>query len=158
MTALRPFLHEDSADLARLFRDSVETLAAEDYDEEQRLAWVTIADDEDAFAERLAKALTIVATEEDEAVGFASLKDGRLIDMLYVRPDVAREGVGAALVDALERLAAARGASEIEVAASDCAKPLFAARGYAAKARVSVDVGGEWLANTTMTRALEPRR
>ncbi|MBV1704661.1 MAG: GNAT family N-acetyltransferase, partial [Hyphomicrobiales bacterium] len=117
MTALRPYLPDDSAELARLFRDAVEILAAEDYDDDQRLAWASTADDEEIFAERLARALTIVAVEEGEAVGFASLKDGRVIEMLYVRPDVAREGVGTALVDALEKLAAARGASEIEVAA-----------------------------------------
>ena len=42
----------DAATLAALFRESVETLAAEDYDEEQRDAWASAADDEEAFAKR----------------------------------------------------------------------------------------------------------
>ena len=43
-------------------------------------------------------------------VGFASLKGAEHIDMLYVHPAAAGHGVGSMLIDALEKLAAARGA------------------------------------------------
>ena len=38
-------------------------------------------------------------------VGFASLANNETIDLLYVHPAVAGQGVGAMLVDALEKLA-----------------------------------------------------
>jgi putative acetyltransferase len=152
---LRPFLPADAPLLAELFRDSVETLAAEDYGEDQRAAWAAVADDEDAFARKLAGALTIVASLEGEVAGFASLRDGRLLDMLYVHPRAARRGVGSALADALEKLAAARGAEEIAVDASDAARDFFAARGYAAYQRNMRELGGEWLGNTTMKKKLK---
>ncbi len=66
-------------------------------------------EDEEALAKRLAGELTLVATLGESAVGFASLKDNTVIDMLYVHPAAARQGVATALVEALEKLATARG-------------------------------------------------
>jgi putative acetyltransferase len=58
------------------------------------------------------------------------------------------------LCDALEKLAAARGAKSLTVDASDNSEGFFAKRGYAAKQRNTVTVNGEWLANTTMQKSL----
>jgi putative acetyltransferase len=151
---LRPYLPSDAATLAELFRASIEELAAEDYDVDQREAWVSAADDEAAFAARLASALTIVALVSGETAGFASLKDNELFDMLYVRPEFARQGVGGALADAIEKLAGARGTKTLTVEASDTARDFFAARGYVAQSRNTVTIAGEWLGNTTMTKEL----
>lgn len=151
---LRPFLPADAATLAALFRASVEALAAEDYDEDQRAAWISAADDEEAFAAGLANALTIVALVDGEIAGFASLKDNTDFDMLYVRPDLARRGVGSALAEAIEKLAGARGTKTLSVDASDAARDFFAARGYVAKTRNTKTIAGQWLGNTTMTKEL----
>src|SRR5262249_27819328 len=83
-------------------------LTAEDYSEAQQAAWMASAGDEEAFGERLAGELTLVATIDGEAVGFAALKGKDEVDMLYVHPAVAGQGIGAQLMDALERYAAAR--------------------------------------------------
>lgn len=151
---LRPFLPADAPTLAALFRASVEELAAEDYDADQREAWISAADDEAAFAARLSGALTIVALMDGELAGFASLKDNQLFDMLYVRPDLAGQGVGGALADAIEKLAGARGVTKLTVEASDSARDFFAARGYVGQSRNTVTVAGEWLGNTTMIKEL----
>ncbi len=151
---LRPFLPADAATLATLFRASIETLAADDYDEDQREAWASVADDETALATRLANGLTIVALVDGAIAGFASLKDNSLFDMLYVRPRMARRGVGTALADAIEKLAGARGATKLIVEASDAARDFFAMRGYVAQQRNTVMIAGQWLGNTTMTKEL----
>lgn len=151
---LRPFLPSDAAALAALFRASVDQLAAEDYDADQREAWASVADDEVAFAARLGGELTIVALLGGEVAGFASLKDNTLFDMLYVRPDLAGQGVGAALADAIEKLAGGRGSKALTVEAADSARDFFAKRGYVPQSRNTVTVGGEWLGNTTMTKEL----
>jgi putative acetyltransferase len=67
---------------------------------------------------------------------------------------VAGQGVASMLVDALEKLAGARGAKTLTVDASDTAEPFFKKRGYAAKQRNTVSLNGEWLANTTMQKTL----
>jgi putative acetyltransferase len=151
---LRPYLPADAATLAAIFIASVEQLASDDYDVDQVAAWTSHAEDEAKFASRLGAQLTIVATIEGEAAGFASLRGADHLDMLYVHPDAVGQGVATTLVDALERLATARGAKHMNVDASDTAEGFFAARGYRAQQRNSLEIEGVWLANTTMTKPL----
>jgi putative acetyltransferase len=151
---LRPMLPTDVPLLAEIFRAAIGELAAEDYGEPQREAWASTADDEEEFGAKLAGALTLVATFGGSAVGFASLVDNARIDMLYVHPAAAGKGAAALLCDALEKLAAARGAKELTVDSSDTASGFFEKRGFSAKTRNTVTIGGEWLANTTMSKPL----
>src|ERR1700704_3061514 len=152
--ALRPFLAEDTPVLAAIFAASIEELTGEDYSEAQQQAWASAADDEEQFGKRLAGELTLLATLQNSPVGFASLKGADHIDMLYVHPAATGQGVASMLCDALERLAAGRGAKSLTVDASDNAEGFFLKRGYVGKQRNTVTVGGEWLANTTMQKTL----
>jgi putative acetyltransferase len=149
---LRPFLPADTMALRDLFAQSIDELTADDYDEDQRIAWAASAEDAAEFRARLAEALTLVVQLEGEYLGFAALKDNKTIDMLYVHPDFAGEGVGTALADALEKIAGARGAEAITVDASDTAVPFFERRGYVATQRNSVPREDQWLSNTTMIK------
>ena len=153
--ALRPYVPADARRCVEIFRLSIEELAAEDYDAGQREAWASRADDEGAFGARLANALTLLAVIDGRTAGFASLKGGDEIDMLFVDPEFARQGVGRALVDALTRLAGARGAKRLTAEASDVARPLFERQGFTAQKRNLVRKGDQWLANTTMTKPLD---
>jgi putative acetyltransferase len=152
--AMRPMLPTDVPLLAEIFRAAIEELAAEDYNEAQQEAWASAADDQEAFGAKLAHELTLVATYGGAAVGFASLANNTRIDMLYVHPAASGQGAGAMLCDALEKLAAARGSKELTVDASDAARGFFEKRGFSAQSRNTVSLGGEWLANTTMTKPL----
>ena len=152
--ALRPYVPADAKRCAEIFRLSIEELAAEDYDADQREAWASRAEDEEALGARLAGALTLLAVIDGGIAGFASLKGGEEIDMLFVDPEYARQGVGRALVDALTKLAQARGAKRLTAEASEVAKPLFETLGFTAQKRNLVRVGDQWLANTTMTKTL----
>ncbi len=154
--ALRPMLAVDGAALAAIYRDSIAALTAEDYNDEQREAWAGRADDEAWFGQRLLAQLTLVATLDASAVGFASLKGSDHIDMLFVDPDHARTGVATLLVEALVRLAGARGVAKLTVDASDAAREFFAARGFTATMRKTVPIGDQWLGNTAMERTLAP--
>ncbi|MBL8588129.1 MAG: GNAT family N-acetyltransferase [Methylobacteriaceae bacterium] len=152
--ALRPYLPADAPVLAAIFREAVEELTIDEYDDEQRAAWAAAADDVEAFARRLASMLTLVAVEKGRPVAFASLEDNEMIAMLYVHPDVAGRGFAAALADALEKLAFARGAKQVTTDASDVSRGFFQHRGYTPTQRNSVMRAGQWLANTTMVKRL----
>lgn len=151
---LRPFLAADTPALQDLFAQSIEELTAEDYDQDQRVAWVSTAADAEAFAEKLGSMVTLVVQVDGEYAGFASLKDNATFEMLYVHPYFAGQGVGTALADAVERLAQSRGAKEITVEASDTAEPFFEGRGYTATQRNMVPRDDLWLTNTTMKKRL----
>ena len=140
--------------LAAIFVASIEELTGDDYSEAQQEAWAQAAEDEEAFGAKLAGQLTLIATIQNAPVGFASLKGPDHIDMLFVHPSVAGQGVASMLVDALEKLAGARGAKSLTVDASDNAEPFFKKRGYVAMQRNTVTLNGEWLANTTMQKTL----
>ena len=152
--ALRPLLPVDTPMLAAIFVAAIEGLTGEDYSEAQQEAWAQAADDEAAFGRKLAEQLTLIATIQGAPVGFASLRGADHIDMLYVHPSVAGQGVASMLVDALEKLAGARGATSLTVDASDTAESFFKKRGYVGKQRNTVTLNGEWLANTTMQKTL----
>ena len=102
--------------------------------------------------------MTLIATLEGSPVGFASLEGKDEIDMLYVHPAAVGQGVGAMLIDALEKLAGGRGVGKLSVDASDSARGFFEKRGYVAQQRNTVSVGDEWLANTTMHKQLAAKR
>ncbi len=152
--SLRPYLPADAQRCVEIFRSSIDELATDDYDEDQREAWASRADDEQAFGAKLSGALTLLALIDGAVAGFASLKEGEEIDMLFVAPQFARKGVGRTLIEALTKLAQARGAKRLTVEASDVAKSLFERQGFTAERRNLVRKGDQWLANTTMTKTL----
>jgi putative acetyltransferase len=156
--ALRPFLPADAPLLREIFRDSIEELTSDDYTEAQQEVWASVADNVADFGKKLSARLTLVATMEGSPVGFASLEGKDKIDMLYVHPAATGQGVGAMLVDALEKLASSRGEVKIVVDASDSARGFFEKRGYVAQQRNTVLVGDEWLANTTLHKQLAAKR
>ena len=152
--ALRPFLPADTPVLAAIFVAAIQELTGDDYSEAQQEAWASAADDEAELGKRLAGQLTLIATLQNSPVGFASLKGPDHVDLLYVHPGAAGQGIASMLCDALEKLAGARGAAHLTVDASDNAEPFFVKRGYVGMQRNTITVNGEWLANTTMQKTL----
>jgi len=151
---LRPFLPSDGPVLAEIFREAIHVLAEDDYDDAQRDAWASTADDEEAFAGRLAGNLTLVAVVGGSPAGFASLRGKDHIDMLFVHPSAAGQGVGAMLLGALEKLATARGATALTADVSDVASHLFGKLGFEPQRRETVDIDGVWLGRTMMRKQL----
>ena len=160
--SFRPYLAKDAATLADLFVNSIEELAEDYYDANQRAAWAAEAEDVTAFGEKLAGLLTILAEARGEILGFAALKDdpklkeNRIIEMLYIAPDHAGQGIGKALLDVMELLARQRGAETLSTDASESSREFFEKFGYEMQARNTVMRADEWLVNTTMKKRLPP--
>jgi putative acetyltransferase len=155
MTTLRPYLPADREMLAILMQASIEELAVDDYTQDQREAWAAFAESE-GFAKRLATGLTLIALDdEQEIVGFAVLTENRAVTHIHVHPDLIGNGIGRTLLDALAKLAAARGAEALVADVTDNAKAFFAKLGYVEKARSTVPHGDEWLGATTMELVLK---
>jgi putative acetyltransferase len=152
--SMRPMLPADAPLVAAIFTASIAELTGDDYSEAQQEAWASAAVDEAAFAKKLTGQLTLLATLAGSPIGFISLAGTDRLDMLYVHPAAAGQGAGAMLADAVEKLAASRGAAKLKVDASDNALEFFKKRGYVAQQRSTVLRGDEWLANTTMEKQL----
>ena len=89
---------------------------------------------------------------------FASLEGKDKIDMLYVHPAATGQGVGAMLVDALEKLAGSRG--EAKLASMRATARAASSRNVvmSPQQRNSISIGDEWLANTTLHKQLAAKR
>lgn len=148
-------LPDDVSALAAIFAASIDELTGADYSPDQQAAWIASAESEEVFGERLRAFLTILAVQDGEPVGFAALKMPGALEMLYVHPDAAGQGIGMTLCDAMEKLARSRGAEAVTVSASDTAQPFFAKRGFQALQRETVAFGDEWLGRTVMRKALQ---
>jgi putative acetyltransferase len=154
---LRPYRDEDCGATRAVFERAVRLTASGDYSPEQVEAWAPSdfgsSDLADWGVERAA-ALTVVAAEGDELLGFSDLVDGRLIDMLYVDPAASRRGIATALLTEIVSLARAAGASEIETYASLTARPTFERHGFAVIEQNTVYVRGVSMTNFRMRRPL----
>jgi putative acetyltransferase len=151
---LRPYLPADLDTVSIIFVESIAVLTEEDYSEAQRAVWIAVSQDEEAFGARLSKGLTLIAELDGEPAGFATLKDNKEVDLLYVHPEFSRQKVATSLVDALEKLAAMRGTKSLSVDASDTAIPFFEGRGYVPQKRNTMLLEDEWLGTMTMSRDL----
>jgi putative acetyltransferase len=154
--SLRPFLPSDIASLVELIQASIYELASEDYSSDQCTAWCETLSDEAKLAERLSKSVTLLALHEDEPCGFIALKDNTTIDLIYTAPHFAQKGVATFLCGAIELLATGRKSTKLIVDASDTAIPLFTKLKFTPVQRNTVTINGQWLANTTMQKELNP--
>ena len=80
---------------------------------------------------RFATRTVFVATQGGSIIGTASL-NGDVVRSVFVSPDAQGKGVGAALMEAVERLAAAQGLTALCVPSSVTAQGFYEKRGFVA--------------------------
>ena len=146
---LRKYTKTDCAELAELFYDTVHTVNAKDYTQEQLDAWATGEVNLEAWNKSFQAHCTVVAEMDGKIVGFGDMDETGYLDRLYVHKDYQRRGVAAAICDALEQNTKA---AELTTHASITARPFFEKRGYTARREQQVERGGVWLTNFVMKK------
>ena len=132
--ALRPFLPADVPMLAEIFRASIEELTADDYSDPSARPGPPRRGR--GRVRRAARQGLDPARHDGRLAGRLRLARGpERLDMLYVHPAAAGHGVGSMLIDALEKLAASRGAPRLTADVSDSAEDFFKRRVRAAAAQ-----------------------
>ena len=124
---IRTYETGDCPVLARLFYETVHTVNARDYTQEQLDAWATGEVDLEAWNASFLAHRTLVAVANGGIVGFGDMDESGYLDRLYVRKDCQGQGVASAICDALERWSHA---PRIVTHASITARPFFERRGY----------------------------
>ena len=147
---LRNYVKTDCAQLARLFYDTVHTVNAKDYTQEQLDAWATGKVNLEAWNESFQAHHTVVAEMDGKIVGFGDMDETGYLDRLYVHKDYQRRGVAAAICDALEQRTKA---AEFTTHASITARPFFEKRGYTVAREQQVERRGVWLTNFVMKKS-----
>jgi len=149
---LRAYRPEDCPELARLFYETVHTVNAGDYTQEQLNVWAAGDVDLNVWNASFLAHHTVVAEMEGKVVGFGDMDLSGYLDRLYVHTDFQRCGVAAAICDALENSSTA---AEFTTHASITARPFFEKRGYAVVRQQQVERRGVGLTNFVMRK---PRR
>lgn len=144
---IRDYAESDCPELAQLFYETVHTVNAGDYTEDQLNAWATGKVDLANWNESFLAHHTVVAELDGQIVGFGDMDDSGYLDRLYVHKDCQRRGVATAICNALEGDSEAR---DFTTHASITAKPFFEKRGYRAEESQQVIRGGIALTNFVM--------
>ena len=127
---------KESSEILRLVQDAIVANAGDHYSAEQIRAWVS-GFSEESIILAIQHTKAFVAEMEGAVVGFGNVELSDLatarIHLLYVSSQNQRRGVGASLIQELERQAMRAGKTSIEADASLQAYKLFLTVGYSAR-------------------------
>lgn len=145
---LREYRPEDCREIIELFYQTVHTVNAADYTEEQLDAWADGKADPEVWHRSLQAHDSIVAMEGDSIVGFGDIDRTGYLDRLYVHAEYQGKGIATAICDRLEQTATGR----ITTHASITARPFFEKRGYRVVREQQVERHGILLTNFVMEK------
>ncbi|MBO3102069.1 GNAT family N-acetyltransferase [Cellulomonas fengjieae] len=151
---LRPYRESDGPATLDVFLRAIRLTARRDYTPEQVAAWASDDIDPEQWEARRAAARTQVAQVDGRVVGFTDVDESGYVDMLFVDPDVARRGVGSALLDWAAATARELGATELSTHASLTARPVFERHGFVVVVEQRPVLRGVTMTNFVMRRAL----
>lgn len=133
--------------VSALFYQTVHTVNAKDYSQEQLNAWVNSSESLILRRQDLLTQKTLVTTHDGKLVGFGSITKSGELDLLFVDRNYQRQGIATALCNELEK-----GFSVIKTFASSTAKPFFVQRGYFVIKSQEVERSGIKLKNYEMQK------
>ncbi|MEL6284964.1 MAG: GNAT family N-acetyltransferase [Pseudomonadota bacterium] len=158
MITIRLYTDSDAPFLASIFRDSVRVLGRRAYTRAQVRAWLQGTPDATETRARCSDGRTTFVADDGsgQPVGFIDLEPDGHIDLFYVAPDVAGQGVAKSLYNALETVAVRDGLERLYVEASEVAKGFFDRQGFIVSKRRDFDIQGVPIHNYAMEKTLGP--
>lgn len=150
---IREYQSSDCKELTKLFYNTVHTVNAKDYTEEQLDAWATGQVDLNKWAQSLREHYSIVAVENEMLVGFGDIDESGYLGHLFVHADYQGKGIGTMICNRLEQAVS----GNIITHASITARPFFEKRGYRVVKEQQVERQGVFLTNFEMVLATEDR-
>ncbi len=145
---VREYQISDCKEITELFYNTVHTVNAKDYTEEQLDVWATGQVDLEKWNQSLQEHYSIVAIENEVIVGFGDIDKTGYLDHLFVHADYQGKGIATAICNQLEQ--AVQG--DIITHASITAKPFFEKRGYKVVKEQQVERQGIFLTNFCMEK------
>lgn len=157
---LREYCSSDCATLATLFFDTVHTVNAKDYTEDQLKAWAPVELDLTSWDKSFQKNNCIIAESDGIIVGFGDMEANGYLDRLYVHHSYQGQGVATAILAKLEGDAVAMNLKHFSFStyASITAIPFFQAMGYNLVHENTVVRNNIILINFLMEKAYSPNK
>ncbi len=154
MPTIRLATADDAHRLATIFYDSIHNVACRDYSRDQLNAWAPQVPETEWWTARLGSRTTFVAELNGRIVGFGELEADGHIDGFYCASEHQRQGVGSAILRAIEQEAISRGLPRLFAEVSITARPFFEAKGFRLVREQTVERRGIALVNFIMDKRL----
>ncbi|HEX4742159.1 MAG TPA: GNAT family N-acetyltransferase [Caulobacteraceae bacterium] len=141
-----------------MLRAAIRGIAVADYPAEVIEAWARLVTEDDV--ERVLAnrdgAVRLVAEIEGKIVGLGAIVPGNCeLRACYVAPGAARQGVGTAIVRALEQIACEHRLAFLELDSSLTAEPFYRSLGYVSQGRIAHRLAsGQQMASIKMRKEL----
>ena len=150
---VRAYRAGDAGALAQIFYDAIHISAGSAYDAAARAAWCPKVPGGPIWDQRLKNAITLVAEDMDQPMGFMSLlPDVGHIDLAFVDPAHGRNGIASMLCRHIELHARSLGFDRLTTDASLLAEHMFASRGWTVVKRQEIERRGVILRNCQMEK------
>lgn len=148
---IRKYETSDCEVLVELFYNTVHSVNAKDYTEEQLKVWATGSIDLDKWNQSLLSHFSFVAVENGVIVGFGDIDNTGYLDRLYVHKDYQHQGIATEICNKLEDVF---DFDKITTHASITAKPFFEKRGYKVIKKQNVEKNEVLLQNYIMEKVI----
>ncbi|QIX63191.1 GNAT family N-acetyltransferase [Hymenobacter sp. BT18] len=151
---LRRAQADDASRIGQLFYDTITRINAADYSPVQVEAWRGGWQNLAGWQDKIREQYFLVAEQDAELMGFASLAADGYLDFLFVSADHQRQGIARQLWQALLAEATRLGLTQVYTNASCTARPFFAHQGFVVEREQQPVVRGVALTNYRMVRPL----
>ncbi len=155
MFSIRKAVPEDLDRVSRLFRKTIKSVNAKDYDPIQLKAWSAKYNDISWWRERIRTDYFLIVEDQWRILGFCSVSGKGSLDLIYVHKDFQGNGVGSALMAEIDNYYANLGIREIVSEVSITAKPFFIKMGFDYSQRQKKDVNGVEVMNFIMRKKVK---
>lgn len=148
---LREAVMQDLPALKLLFEKSIRASCQKDYSPAEIEVWVSSIHRKERW-EKLMEEQEVIVVEENQLLGFASLKDGHYIDFLYLAPEAQGKGLAQKMLQELEARARADTlSSDISITA----RPFIERQGFKVIRKNHNARAGEVLINFYVEKSLK---
>ena len=152
---LRPFQPSELEQLIGVYRAAIHTLAAPFYTPAELSAWAPPTMDPDQWRQRLASVRAIIADEDGIVAGFLAYDLTGHIDMLFILPPFARQGLATRLYADAEAELRKAAVSRAFVEASLAARPFFERVGFRVDSEELAECRGQKLRRFRMSKTID---
>ena len=147
----RPFQPSDAAPCCRVIAAAIQTMDGLNAEARAFLAAKNLPE---TLRDELAHAFVLVASGHDGAPRALGVLEGGEIKRVYVHPDSQRQGIGTAIVRALEAEARRRALTSLSLQASPSSVPFYRSLGYLEGERVTTGRGEAEFTHVRMSKPL----
>lgn len=153
---IRRYQTDDAESLCQIYYNTIHSINAKDYSEEQVNAWAPWSSLQkyDGWLEKLERIKPYVALSNDKIVGFAEFEPNGHIDCFYVHHEYQGCGVGTSLMNEIDSEASVKKMPRIFAEVSITAKPFFLNKGFEVVKEQVVSIRGVQLNNFVMEKWL----